>query len=117
MKRLIAVLLCAVLLACLFAGCSAKIGGKYVLVKITAEGKELPPASMSISVHFTLEEDGTGSASYNGKPMQIAWNQEGKSLYLTAETGVLELRQSGKDLIFEKEGTRFVFEPEETEDN
>ena len=116
MKQSIAVLLCVFLLVMLFAGCSAKIGGKYILEKITADGKELPPGNMNVSVQFTLEEDGGGSASYNGSRFQIAWTQEGSTVYLTTENSVLELHQSGKGLVYEKEGTKFVFTPEETED-
>ena len=116
MKRIFAVLLCAAMLVCLFAGCSPKPGGTYNLVKITAEGKELPPATMNVTISFTLEEDGTGSVSYNGRQFTIAWNQEGKAVYLSNEDKVLELSQSGGSLVYEKEGTRFVFDPEETDD-
>ena len=112
MKRSLSLLLCAALLVLLLAGCSAEAGGEYTLVRITADGNEITPSSLGVSIRLTLEKEGAGTASWNGSPMQITWSQEGKKIYLSGESGILELTQSGKDLIYEQEGARWIFEPE-----
>ena len=116
MKRTLSLLLCAALLVLLLAGCSAEVGGKYTLVRITAEGKEITPANLSVSAHFTLEEKGSGSASWNGSAFDITWTQEGKTVYLSGENGILKLTQSGKNLVCEQDGALWVFEPAESDD-
>lgn len=115
MKRILSLLLCAVLLLAL-TGCKRAAGGAYKLDYITADGVRMTPSTFGMSISFTLEEEGQGTAVYNGSPMEIIWEDEGGKVTLTSPNGVLEFSKSGKTLILHSEGTLMFFTPVEEDD-
>lgn len=115
MKRGIALLLAAILLLSL-VGCARAAGGKYFLDYMTADGYRMKPSLFSMNVTLELEEDGVGTANYNGTVLDITWTDTGKAVVITGPNGELEFSKDGKTLILHDEGTILYFNPVEEED-
>ena len=115
MKRILSLLLCAVLLLAL-TGCTRAVGGEYRLDYITADGVRMTPSTFGMNISFTLEEEGQGTAVYNGTPVEITWEDEGGTVTLTGPNGVLEFSKNGRTLILHSEGTLMFFNPVEEDD-
>ena len=106
-----------VLILCLMLASCAKAGsGVYKLDYYTADGVRMDPATFHISISFTLSEDGTGSASYDGTSVDINWIEEGSEVIVTGPNGELRFTQDGKTLILHDEGTILFFNPVEEEE-
>ena len=116
MRRIFALLLCAVLILGL-AGCSKAAGGSYKLDYITANGIRIPPGGFGMNISFELESDGVGTATYSGTTLDITWTDNGSTVEITGPNGVLELTKDGKSLILHDEGTLLFFNPVEEEDD
>ncbi len=115
MKRILALLLCAALFLGL-VGCGKSAGGSYFLDYMTADGYRMKPSLFSMNVTLNLEEDGVGTANYNGTVLDITWTDTGKAVIVTGPNGELEFNKDGKKLILHSEGTILYFSPVEEED-
>ena len=115
MKRVIALLLAAVLLLTL-AGCARAAGGSYFLDYITADGYRMKASLFSMSITLELEEDGVGTANYNGTVLDVTWTDTGRKVIVTGPDGELEFTKDGKNLILHDEGTILFFAPVEEDD-
>lgn len=116
MKRILILLLCAALLLSLTA-CSKAAGGAYKLEYITADGMRFAPSSFGMNITFELDSDGIGTANYSGTVMEITWTDEGGTVVVTGDNGVLEFTKDGKALVLHDEGTLLFFTPVEDEDD
>ena len=115
MRRFLSVTI-ALLLVVGLVGCSHAVGGTYTLTRATYDGKEIRPSSLGISAVFHLEENGLGTATWNGKSMEITWAETDDAVTVEGDHGVLEFRKAGKDLILHDEGAILYFTlPEEPE--
>ena len=115
MKRGFALLLAVILLLSL-VGCARAAGGSYFLDYITADGYRMKPSLFSMSITMELEEDGVGTANYNGTEMEITWTDTGRAVIVTGPNGELEFSKDGKKLILHDAGTILYFSPVEEED-
>ena len=115
MKRVIALLLAAVLLLTL-VGCARAAGGSYFLDYITADGYRMKASLFSMSITLDLEEDGVGTANYNGTVLDVTWTDTGRKVIVTGPDGELEFTKDGKNLILHDEGTILFFSPVEEDD-
>ena len=115
MKRFGILLLVAALVFCL-AGCARAAGGQYKLDYITADGVRLSPGGLGMNITLDLQEDGVGTATYSGSPQDITWTDEGGTVVITGQRGVLEFTKDGKALVLHSEGTLLFFTPVEEED-
>ena len=115
MKRILSLLLCAALLLAL-TGCTRAAGGAYKLDYITANGVRMTPSTFGMSISFTLDEEGQGTATYSGSTMEITWEDEGGLVTITGPNGVLEFSKSGKSLILHSDGTLLFFTPIEEDE-
>lgn len=116
MKRILALLLCALLFLGL-VGCSRAAGGSYFLDYMTADGYRMKPSLFSMNITLELEEDGVGTANYNGTVLDITWTDTGKAVIVTGPNGELEFGKDGKKLILHDEGTILYFSPVEEDEN
>ena len=116
MKR-IGLLLLAAVLAFSLVGCSKAACGKYKLEYITADGLRLAPGGFSLNITMDLQEDGVGIAYYSGSPEDITWTDEGGTVFVTGNRGVvLEFTKDGDSLVLHDEGVLLFFTPVEEED-
>ena len=115
MKRGIALLLAAILLLSL-AGCAKSAGGSYFLDYMTSDGYRMKPGLFSMSITLDLEEDGVGTASYNGTTLDITWTDTGRSVIVNGPNGELTFSKDGDKLILHDKGTILYFSPVEEED-
>ena len=115
MKRVIALLLAAILLLTL-AGCARAAGGSYFLDYITADGYRMKASLFSMSITLDLEEDGVGTANYNGTVLDVTWTDTGRKVIVTGPERELEFSKDGKNLILHDEGTILYFCPVEEDD-
>lgn len=116
MKRVFALLLAGVLLLSL-VGCARAAGGSYFLDYITADGYRMKPGLFSMSITLDLEEDGVGTANYNGTELDITWTDTGRAVIVTGPNGELHFSKDGKTLILHDEGTILYFSPVEEEED
>ena len=114
MKRILALLLCALLFLGLL-GCSRAAGGSYFLDYMTADGYRMKPSLFSMSVTLDLEEDGVGTANYNGTVLGITWTDTGRTVIVSGPTKELTFSKDGDKLILHSEGTILYFSPVEEE--
>ncbi len=116
MKRIVSVSLAVLLLICL-VGCSNAVGGTYTLTRATYDGKEVTPSSLGMNVVLTLDDNGLGTASWNGEDMEITWAEMDDAVTLEGVNGTLVFTKAGKDLILHDKGAILYFTlPEEPED-
>ena len=115
MKRFCVLLLTAILLLSL-VGCAKAAGGSYFLDYMTADGYRMKPSLFSMSVTLDLEEDGVGTANYNGTVLGITWTDTGRTVIVTGPTKELTFSKDGDKLILHSEGTILYFSPVEEED-
>lgn len=116
MKRILSVSLVFLLLICL-VGCSHAVGGTYTLTRATYDGKQVKPSSLGMNVVLALDENGLGTASWNGEVQDITWAETGETVTLEGVNGTLVLTKAGKDLILHDKGAILYFTlPEEPKD-
>lgn len=115
MKRIFALLLAAILLLSL-VGCARAAGGSYFLDYVTADGYRMKASLFSMSVTLDLEEDGVGTANYNGTVLDVTWTDTGSKVIVIGPNGELEFSKDGKNLILHDEGTILYFAPAEEDD-
>lgn len=116
MKRFF-VLLSAVILLLSLVGCARAAGGSYFLDYMTADGYRMKPSLFSMSITLDLEEDGVGTANYNGTVLDVTWTDTGRKVIVTGPEGELEFSKDGKKLILHDKGTILYFSPVEEEED
>ena len=115
MKRVFSLFVLAVLLLSL-VGCAKVAGGSYFLDYMTADGYRMKPGLFSMTITLDLEEDGVGTANYNGTVMDVTWTDTGRTVILTGPNGELTFSKDGDKLILHDKGTILYFSPVEEED-
>ena len=116
MKRIFALLLTAILLLTL-VGCARAAGGSYFLDYITADGYRMKASLFSMSITLDLEDDGVGTANYNGTVLDVTWTDTGRKVIVTGPDGELVFSKDGKNLILHDDGTILFFSPVEESDS
>ena len=116
MKRL-RLLMSLLALLVLLTGCTRAVGGRYEMSYGTADGLRFTPSSLGIRISLELNEDGLGTASYNGAVMDITWSEKGGTVLVESKHGTLEFQKSGDDLILHEKGVSLYLNPVEEEEN
>ena len=89
MKKLLAVLLAALLLAAPAFAQTASLAGEWTMTKTVASGVVMSPETYGVSMTLVLNPDGTGFArqTINGTPMEEngTWAQNGNTVTITSQ--------------------------------
>ena len=89
MKKLLAVLLAALLLAVPAFAQTASLAGEWTMTKTVASGVVMSPETYGVSMTLVLNPDGTGFArqTINGTPMEENWTwaQNGNTVTITSQ--------------------------------
>lgn len=89
MKKLLAVLLAALLLAVPAFAQTASLAGEWTMTKTVASGVVMSPETYGVSMTLVLNPDGTGFArqTINGTPMEEngTWAQNGNTVTITSQ--------------------------------
>ena len=113
MKKLIALLLIAVLALTCFVACGKKDGdkaanieGKYVISKM---GGEDAPDEYKEAMFVELKADGAATMTMGDEGGDCTWKQDGDKVILTAEGETMEFTLNGNDLTMVENGEEMVF--------
>ena len=89
MKKLLAVLLAALLLAAPAFAQTAGLAGEWTMTKTVASGVVMSPEAYGLSMTIVLNPDGTAFArqTINGAPMEEngTWTQAGNTVTITSQ--------------------------------
>ena len=89
MKKLLAVLLAALLLAAPAFAQTASLAGEWTMTKTVASGVVMSPEAYGLSMTIVLNPDGTAFArqTINGAPMEEngTWTQAGNTVTITSQ--------------------------------
>ena len=89
MKKLLAVLLAALLLAVPAFAQTASLAGEWTMTKTVASGVVMSPETYGVSMTLVLNPDGTGFTrqTINGTPMEEngTWAQNGNTVTITSQ--------------------------------
>ena len=89
MKKLLAVLLAALLLAAPAFAQTASLAGEWTMTKTVASGVVMSPETYGVSMTLVLNPDGTGFSrqTINGTPMEEngTWAQNGNTVTITSQ--------------------------------
>ncbi len=119
MKKVLALVFCAVVACVVLTGCASQFHGTWKSVAVESDGKKITKDDkdggemVKDFMTVEIEKGGDATVSFSGTKKSVEWEADGDNITLTADGDDLDGKLDGDQLVFDLEGEKIYLEKED----